>query len=273
MSIQAPAHSSTVTLPHQLPIWPEDMRGLPNDIARSALFNVANARKGARGNFKRRSIAALHGIAITYTGEELRQDDEDVFLQILHMARHYEVGQAVRFTAYAMLTELGWVKNSASYRRLVECLDRLKATALSVTVELPNSHRRGFSGSLIRAFRWREEGTGAPMRQWEILLEKEIVALFGPTSYTRLEWRMRLKLNPMAKWLHSFYHTHRDPVPYSVARLHELTGSEIKELRQFRYKLKQSLETLVRVGFFVSARVDQRSDLVYVERSTQRAIV
>ena len=72
-------HSSTVTVTeNQLPFWPADVRGLPNAFARSALFNVANARKGARDNYKRRSIATVKGASITYTGEELRQDDEDV---------------------------------------------------------------------------------------------------------------------------------------------------------------------------------------------------
>ena len=80
----------------QLPLWPNDLRGIPNAFARSALFNVANARKGERSNVKRLEIAALRGISITYTGEELRQDDEDVFLQLLHIARDTELGQPDR---------------------------------------------------------------------------------------------------------------------------------------------------------------------------------
>lgn len=266
-----PTHSSTVMATAvQLPMWPEDMRGLPNAFARSALFTVANARKGARDNFKRKLIASVNGVSITYTGEELRQDDEDVFLQILHINRHHELGIPVQFTAYAMLRELSWTTNSASYRRLIDCLDRLKASAITVTLDLPSGGSRGYSGSLIRSFRWRQEGGTEPMRQWQILLEREIVSLFGPTDYSRLEWRTRLQLAPMAKWLHSFYYTHREPVPYSVARIKELTGSEIKELYQFRYKLKKALESLVEAGFFVTARIDARTDLVFVERAPRR---
>lgn len=258
-------HSSTVTLREQLPIWPENLRGMPNAFARSALFNVANARKGERANLKRRSIAALTGVTITYTGEELRQDDEDVFLQILHVARMHTLGTFVQFTAHSMLSELGWTKNSSSYRRLVDCLDRLKASAVAVTVELPGG-RQNYTGSLIRSFKWREEGRDAPMRKWEILLEKEIISLFGPATYSRLDWTLRLKLSPLAKWLHSFYITHAHPFAYSVAKLHELCGSEITELRKFRYKLKRALEGLVDRGFFVAARIDPRSDTVIVER-------
>lgn len=260
-------HSSTVTVSeHQLPFWPAEVRGLPNAFARSALFNVANARKGERHNFKRKEIATVKGATISYTGEELRQDDEDVFLQILHVARTQELGTEVRFTAYALLTELGWTKNSASYKRLVDCLDRLKASSVAVTVELANG-RENYSGSLIRSFRWREQNGEAPLREWTVLLEREIIALFNPASYSRLDWKLRLQLPPLAKWLHSFYITHQKPYPYKVATLHQLTGSEIADLRKFRYKLKQHLELLVEHGFFRSAKVDARTDLVLVERN------
>lgn len=267
----ATRHSSTVmATATQLPMWPEEMRGLPNAFARSALFTVANARKGARDNFKRKLIASVNGVTITYTGEELRQDDEDVFLQILHISRFHELGTYVQFTAYAMLRELGWTTNSASYKRLIDCLDRLKASSVTVTLDLPSGTQRGYAGSLIRAFRWKQEGADDPMRQWQILLEKEIVSLFGPTDYSRLEWRTRLQLPPIAKWLHSFYYTHREPLPYSVTRLKELTGSEIKELYQFRYKLKKALELLVEKQFFLTAHIDARTDLVLVERNLRR---
>lgn len=257
----------------QLPMWPQDLRGLPNAFARSALFTVANLRKGERRNMKRHPIAALAGITITYTGEELRQDDEDVFLQILHIARNQELGTPVRFTAYSMISELGWTKNSASYKRLVDCLDRMKASSVAVTVEdRIGNVRENYTGSLIRSFRWREPATDTQLREWEILLEKEIVSLFQSQSYSRLDWRMRLKLPMLEKWLHSFYHTHAQPYPYTVENLHRLCGSEQKELRKFRYKLKQALNNLVEVGFFTKASVDPRTDLVMVERNRTYSI-
>jgi hypothetical protein len=109
------------------------------------------------------------------------------------------------------------------------------------------------------------------MREWEILLEREIISLFNPHSYSRLDWKMRLKLPALEKWLHSFYHTHAQPFPYKVETIHGLTGSEIplKDIRKFRYKLKKALENLVEHGFFASAMIDPRTDLVHVERNRQ----
>lgn len=269
MTNSKPSSALTEIGSSQLPIWPQDLRGLPNAFARSALFNVGNARKGARENLKRHRIAALKGITIEYTGEELRQDDEDVYLQILHIARMHPLGNQVYFTAHSMLTEVGWTKNSASYERLRDCIDRLKASAIAVTVMNAAGMRENYTGSLIRSFRWREASTNAQLKEWEVLLEKEIIALFNPASYSRLDWKLRLKLPPLAKWLHTFYHTHSKPYPYTVANLHQLTGSKIPvpELRKFRYELKKALQLLVDNTFFTSAHIDPRSDLVMVERN------
>jgi hypothetical protein len=252
---------------YQLPIWPEKSRGIPNSLARSALFNVANVRKGERESLKRHTVAAMTGINITYTGEELRQDDEDALMQIMHICRVQELGTEVRFTAYSMLTELGWTKNSGSYKRLIDCLDRLKASSLAVTVDLPGGGRINYTGSLIRSFRWRETSNDSQMREWTVLLEKEIIALFEPSSYSRVDWNIRLSLPPLAKWLHSFFHTHQNPFPFKVETLHRLTGSKIVEMRKFRYKLRLALEELVDRGFLVSAKIDPRTDLVIVERA------
>lgn len=252
----------------QLPIWPSNLRGLPNSFSRSALFTVGNVRTGVRLNLKRHQVAALGGIEITYTGEELFQDDEDVLLQILHLARMQPIATEVTFRASAMVAELGWSRNANSIQRLADCIDRMKASSLSVTVESPTA-RENFSGSLIRAFRWREEASNTTMREWTILLEREIVGLFNPQTYTRLDWSTRLKLPPLAKWLHSFYHSHAEPFPFKVETLHRLTGSKIKELYKFRYKLREALEQLVESGFFESAYIDPRTDLVMVKRNRQ----
>lgn len=251
----------------QLPFWPNDQRGLPNCLARSALFTVANVRGGKRENLKRQLIKTMNGTTIHYTGDELRQDDEDCFMHILHVARMHPLGTEVRFTAHNMLVQLGWSPNSVSYKRLVDCIDRLQATSISITVETAATGiRENYTGSLIRSFYWRELSTDAPMREWVILLEREIVSLFNPTSYSQIDWAMRMSLSPMEKWLHTFYHTHDHPFPMDVATLRDLMGSKTKELRQFRYKLRLALEQLVKRGFLKEAIIDPLSDLVLVKR-------
>lgn len=263
--------SSTVTLePVQLPFWPTSVRALPNAFVRSALFGVENLRAGARAHHRRKTIVALKGIRITYTGEALRQDDSDLYQQVLHLARMEDLGAPVKFTAYAMLTELGWSKNVASYKRLSDGLDRLSATNLVVSVDLPDGGVKHYGGSLIRTFKSRETANGEQLRHWEITLEREIITLFSADSYSRMDWNARLKLPPLAKYLHAFYASHEHPIPIKVELFHELTNSGVAQLRMFRYKLKQALNLLVENGLLASAQIDPHTDTVIVERHASR---
>lgn len=257
----------------QLPIWPNELRGLPNALARSALFSVHNVRAGPRENYKRRKIHAVQGVTITYSGESLRQDDLDVFLNIVHMARMHELGTEVSFTGNSFLSSIGWSNSGAGYKRLIDCIDRLQASSISITVEAVGAGiRQNYTGSLIRSFIWRESISDTPMREWRILLEREIIALFSPSAYSRIDWNTRLKLSPMAKWLHAFYHTTENPIPFSVESLHKLMESRIAEMRHYRYNLKKALQLLVDCGFAKEARIDPYSDMVIVKRNIRPSI-
>ncbi len=92
----------------QIPLWPSNVRGMPNSLARSALFNV-NKPSAPREFYRSgKEIASVNGTTIKLEGEELRQDDADVFLEVLHLARDTQLSERVEFTGYAMLKLLGW---------------------------------------------------------------------------------------------------------------------------------------------------------------------
>ena len=261
---------AVASLADSLPLWQQGQRGLPNALALSALFNIANLRSGGdRQYFTSATIASSKCIVLVYTGQELRQDDEDVFLQVLHLAKEQKMGENIFFTTHSMLVALGWTINSESYKRLTICMDRLKATSVRLTVEGQGGRTMGFAGSLVGEFEWQEKESNDPLREWSVSLEKNIVKLFAPDTYSLIHWQTRLDLPPLAKWLHSYYSTHRDPFPHKVETLHKLTASNNKGLRQFRQKLKAALEQLVECGFLASARVDAKSDLVHVARKHQ----
>lgn len=268
-----PMNTQLELLPDTLPQWPRDSRGIPNAIARSSLFNVANVRKGERRYFDKEEVASTKGITLVYTGAELRQNDLDVFLQVLHLAKEQKLGEDISFTAWSMILALGWSQSSDSYERLSDSMNRMKATALRLTVERPTGERMSFTGSLMGEFTWRETGSNEPLRLWTVSLERNIVKIFAPDAYSLLNWKTRLDLPPLAKFLHAFYSTHKTPFPHKVETLHKLTASKIKEVRKFRYELKGALALLVENGFLLSAKIDPKSDLVSVERKFDRRIL
>lgn len=216
--------------------------------------------------YSRQEIVSVEGIHIAYSGEELRQDDQDVFLQLLHMARAEDLANALMVTPHAVLAELGRGRGGDKYETLKKSIARLRGGTLWVTfpktegTEADQAAGKGFSGNMLATFDWDGE-------QWRTSFDPRIVALFTEDGYTRINWNERLKFGPLAKWLHSFYFTHHKPFPYTVQRLYELCGSKTKELKHFRARLKLALDELKKEGFLESWEHDARSDKISVVRN------
>jgi len=117
----------------QLPLWANSLRCLPNEIFRSALFTARNRRQPRTHYKKAVEIAVIGEGRITYKGEELRQDDETVWLQLIHLAKEYSLGQFVEFTPYSFCKAIGWPICKASYPIK---LDTIK-TGAGMTTERP----------------------------------------------------------------------------------------------------------------------------------------
>lgn len=249
----------------QLPLWPESIRGLPTAVARSALFTVNYS--DPRANYRRQIIASQEGINIVYTGEELRVDDEDVLLQLIHLARLQPMGESVTFATHSIIKALGWSINKASYERLYDCIVRMKATNVTIKFTNTDGSWLEYHESLIAS---AEHGGKDSLNRtdslWRLRFHKRVLVLFGDNSYTSLDWKTRLDLPPLAKKLHSLYMSYEDPPGMPVATLQTLTGSRIKQLKQFRYKLREALNLLVARNFLTTFVVDPITDLVRVKK-------
>lgn len=245
--------------PVQLKFWNERVRCLPNPIARSALFTVSNK---PRRVMKNNLIVSSAGFELLYTGEELRQSDEDVFLQIVHLSRIRPLGDVIEISGYQLLKSLGWSYDSRSYKRLRESIERLKTG--NVKIEFSVQGKAGYFGSMIRKVAWAGETAGST--KWRIYLEPEIINLFDSDGYSLLPWERRLGLRDLAKWLLSFYYTHEEPLPYKVTTIYEMCGSGAKSINHFRAELKASLEDLKSTKFLTSWEITA-GDLVQVVRN------
>ncbi|MDH5327673.1 MAG: plasmid replication initiator TrfA [Gammaproteobacteria bacterium] len=251
---------NTVVL--QLPIWPEPSRGIPNTIARSALFNV-RFKKTLRRQLKNHIVTAIKGTNILYTGEELRQDDETVFLQLLHYARLKPWGEYITFKPSDFLKNIGWpVSGQNHYKRLIECMDRLNANGLKIQSSKPKIN---YNGSLIRKFVYFDEEKEKNLREWIVWIEPEVIKLFDSEDYSQLHWEQRLKLKkPVAQWLHSFYTSYEEPM--EVKSIMKMSEAATKKLSVFRATLKKSLDDLVKVGFIKGYEIDA-NDKVHVKKA------
>ena len=257
------AAAEKVSLP--LPLWGEEIRCMPNEILRSALFNAKN-RNESRRYLKNEEIAVIgQSVRITYTGEELRQNDESVWLQLIHLAKSVAVGTPVEFTAYSMVQGLRLTKskpNRDHVTRLCDSLRRMQATSLSVYSKRLG---RGVSLSMIPKFEWHDEATGTRLPKWRVCVAPELVELFGDVHFTHLQWSQRLALPcGLATWMHGYLASHREPMPIKLSTLYKGAGCTTESPRKFQQLVLAALVELERVGFLKNSAI--RGELVHVER-------
>lgn len=244
----------------QLPLWGDGLRCLPNEIVRSALFNAKNRRQ-AREYLRQSNIAVIGEGKITFTGEELRQDDETVWLQLLHLAKECPLGNTINFTPYSLCKAIGWSIDGRSYERLRQSLGRMQATSLSVYSQ---RLKEGVSLSMIPMFKWRDEA-GIALSQYQVKVAPELLALFGDVHYTKLEWSQRCALpDGMATWLHSYYASHNKPYAVKIGTLKRGAGITTESLASLRQLIERALTKLVDVGFLESWQII--GELVSVKR-------
>lgn len=259
--LKSRAPRPTGAAPLQLDIWPERVRVLPNALARCALFTAAGKRE-QRATYQRAPLVSTQDLELHYTGEELRQDDQDVWLQVVHLARRTPLGDRVELTGHGLLAALGWGRGADRYERVRASIQRMTECTVWVATA---GQAHGWSGRLIDSFAWRDEdGQGAAT--WRIQLDPKIVRLFAPQEVAWVQWEQRLALRPLAKWLHSFYSTHREPHPHRVETLHKLCGSRAARVANFRNDLQRACDELVEHGFLAGWQHDPRADTIAVTR-------
>lgn len=246
--------------PKHLPEWAENKAASPNEIVRSALFTARN-RNQRRLYLKQAEIVVTGGGSILYLGEELRQDDELVWMRLLQLAKDRPLGDPIRFTPYSFLKSIGWQTNGRSYRQLKECLLRMKATAVQIT---SSRLQCTVVTSLIDDIGMWDLETHDPLEQWVVRLSKVMSLLFADSCFTVIDLQQRRALPcGIASKLHSYWSSHREPHPVSVEALQRLCGSE-SDTRFFRRELKRALAALVQVGFLENWMIDR--DRVCVRR-------
>jgi hypothetical protein len=239
---------------YQLPLWPRAAPGAPNPILRSALFPAIQSKD--RRMLRNAPIAALKGQDVTFTGEQLNQEDLEVWLQVLDLARNHPLGEICHTSAHGLLKALERPTGNSQHKQLHYSLRRLQAHGLEI-----KAGRFTYFGSLIKEG-IKDEVT----RQYLIEINPRMAALFGQ-GWTQLDTATRRKLRgkPLALWLQAHYATHAKPLPYSVAKLRELSGSQTKDLRFFRKALRRAVADLQATGAIATWEIDG-GDLVHVHK-------
>ncbi|HGX3938894.1 TPA: plasmid replication initiator TrfA [Escherichia coli] len=245
--------------------WPDSMRALPNDYARSALFTVKNKRQPREALQKKEIFHINKDVRITYTGLELRaEDDELVWQQVLEYAKRKPMGEPITFTFYELCQDLGWSYNGRYIEKAEECLTRLQATAMQFISERVGQLE---SVSLIGRFRVLERGKRSS--RCEVIIDKEMVLLFAGEHYSKFVWEKYRKLSPTARRLFDYFGSHREPYPMKLDTFKMMCGSESDRLKKWREQVNKACAELKDSGLIHSAWIDK--DRIHCKRTNDAA--
>ncbi|HEV2618621.1 MAG TPA: plasmid replication initiator TrfA [Acidobacteriaceae bacterium] len=232
--------------------WADDMRAMPNDYMRSALFTVRN-KKQKRIALEGKAIFHVNkDVTITYTGIELRADDDElVWQQVLEYAKRFPLGMPVHFTMYQLCKDLDWSINGRYYKKAEDCLSRLQATAMKVT-----SDRLGKldSLSLIDGFKILDRGTKKALCQ--VQMAAEMVYLFAGDHYSKFIWDKYRNLTPIARRLFDYQVSHKEPFPLKLETFRLMCGSESARPAKWKEQTKDACTELVASGLVASSWVE-----------------
>lgn len=245
----------------RLPLTPwfdSDFSAIPNELVRCGLFRVADPSdprvmlKDATFN-----VQAAKGGYLKYTGEELRQDDRQVFMELLAVERS-SPGIAVISPRKFCNQILSWGNSNPAVEKLLASIKRLKANALELTS--PRLKMK-VTISLVRKFESRADG------KIVIFFEEEVRELFRDNHYTLIlrEYQSRLpKRANLAAWLLGFYASHREPQDMKIADLHKLCGAK-SQAKAFKQMLAEALLALQNTCFLEDFSVGEK--VVSVKRA------
>ncbi len=241
---------------YQLSFWVDRKRGVPNEFVRSALFPAIQPNKARY--VRNETIFSQNGFKITFTGKQLTQADLDVYEGIMHFARGIQEGNKVRFTAYQLLKLIHRQTGKSQYVWLLDVLQGLTATSVSIERE----GKKVFWGSLLpKGSADLEDG------RFTVEISREMLKLFS-NGYTVIEWEQRRQLGkkPLAQALHGWICSHDRPYPVTVQYLKDLTGSQTKDLKAFRYNLKNALEAIKETGTISAWHINE-ADKVFITKA------
>ena len=225
--------------------WNDEMRGIPNDYARSAIFTVRNKRVQRIALQNHPIYSTNKNVTISYTGVELRaEDDELVWQQVLEFAKRTTLGDWVEFTFYELCSEIGWPINGAYYRKAEDCLSRLQASAVRFTSNRPGLYKSDLESiSFLDRFKVINRGNKSKCRCM-VKISKDMVNLFIGNHYSRVSWLQYRNLSPIARRMYDYFSTHREPFPLKLENFKLICSSDVKTMKKWREMTRKACKEL-----------------------------
>jgi len=214
--------------------WSSDKRGVPSALLRSALFGIV--RRGRREHMNGVEIASWANNSIKYTGTQLMQSDQDVWMACVEACRQQERTEII--IPQRELIRLAGRKGSDT-RRIWNDLLRLR----SATFEIRTKDYR-YIGGLINNATLVEK-----TNHFCISIDPKMICVFGgQLTHIDTKKRSMLKID-LSKWMQGYASSHqcshKKPHLVGLDKLQTLCGST-STMKEFRRSIKKAMTELER---------------------------
>lgn len=244
----------------QVAPWDDDLRAIPNDWGRSAVFTTRNKGQKRAACEDKLIYHYNKEVEITYTGIELRADDDElVWQQILEYAKHTPLGSDIEFTLYQLCIDLDWHINKFYYNRALSCLKRLKATCFSI-----KSPRHSTLKNLSLLGDFDIEKDGQKRAVCKAKLDPYLVVLFANDHYSKVMWSKYRTLSPTARRMFDYFVTHQAPFPLRLETFRLICGSESTRKKKWAEQTRAACKELEEIALVEKTWVEK--DFIYCKR-------
>ena len=217
---------------------------IPNVLARSAIFAGQPANLKNRRAFTESSLLqSVRGYQIfQQSGMQLTQAEATLWMELLRIAffaTHQPDASRIPIdvSANGLLKRLDKTCDRKNRQALRTSLQGLAAARVSVV------HDSGFrwESNLINL----DEAVNGSSTRIVLSVDTNLLSAYT-AGYTlvNLDQRRKLRDSALGLWLHTFYSTHRNPLPLASATLQRLSGCENMRAAAWAQKLKLALEAL-----------------------------
>lgn len=267
-------------------IWPSLPLGqglsnfvAPYAFARSAIFSTQVFRSHLpRPHYSTKTELFCLGSLTVFqiTGEQLDQNDADVFYELLRRAIEQASESTrearVQFNRISLLKALGRSKGGKTMKLLDDSVERL--TDATFDFQIPGL-MTGRSRLILKALK-RDDVEGLEY-DYDVLIDLELSKLFDRNQWTFLNKSVRHQLagDPLAKGLYAYFSTHSEPFAVRIKTMQSFTGRESMQASKFRAAITSSLANLkAATGWHICeiAKSGRDAGMVVVEKQARESV-
>jgi hypothetical protein len=237
---------------HQLPLWDDLVRALPNPMARSGLFSPIG--RGQRKMFFKEKLPSRSDADIFFYGKQLDEADRDVYLQALHEVRKVSLGEPVIINRAEFLKSIGRKTGKKDYQWLSDSIERLTFAMLKIVTKkyALGGMTKETAFHLIDSFYYEDD-------HYYMKMNPQAIVLFSQNEYAWIDWQKRFlieKRTDMAKWLQCLICSNQKGIQrYSLGDLKEWMNYD-SPMRKFKIAVKEALEELKRIKLIKKVSIE-----------------